>query len=359
MKVFGDAASVTLLKEHYRCHPRIIQFCNQQFYDNQLIPMTKDNGETALQLIITAKGNHTRGYKNLRELDSLLEIQKQGESCYWDDMSKRGFIAPYNAQVELSKSHLPASFIRDTTHKFQGRECDEIVFSTVLDKKRCNERNLSFVDDPNLINVAVSRAKKQFTLITGEDVFSALNGPISALIRYIEYYDSDSENVHRSPVISAFDLLYSEYDQSLEKLKTRLRPSDSKFESEQIVAQLLREQLFLSSYVGVTFHREVALNKLVSISLKTLSKSERGFMTGRSCCDFVLYFKVGKKPFAVIEVDGADHEKPQQKKWDALKNSILKKGGLPLLRLKTVESSIEQKIEQFIDSAIGKTEIKR
>ncbi|WP_376767457.1 AAA domain-containing protein [Paludibacterium denitrificans] len=36
----GHAAQ-TLLKEHYRCHPRIIQFCNQQFYDNALVPMTQ------------------------------------------------------------------------------------------------------------------------------------------------------------------------------------------------------------------------------------------------------------------------------------------------------------------------------
>jgi len=351
-KVFEGTAPITLLKEHYRCHPRIIQFCNQQFYDNQLIPMTEYSNKDPLKLIITAKGNHTRGNKNLRELDSLIQIQKQGESSLWDETSKRGFIAPYNAQVELSKSQLSASFIKDTTHKFQGRECDEIVFSTVLDKKRSNEGKLSFVDDPNLINVAVSRAKKQFTLITGEDVFTSLNGPIAALIRYIEYYDSDAENVHRAPVISAFDLLYSEYDQSLEGLRSRLRPSDSKFKSEQIVAARLREVLRSSVHDGVTFHREVALHKLVSTNYELLSETERGFMS-RSRCDFVLYYKVGKKPFAVIEVDGGMHDRPEQQRRDALKNSILEKGGLSLLRLKTVESRIEERLEQFISSSKG------
>ncbi|WP_348944429.1 AAA domain-containing protein [Chitinibacter sp. FCG-7] len=43
--VFKGALPKTLLKEHYRCHPKIIQFCNQQFYDNALVPMTQDNGE--------------------------------------------------------------------------------------------------------------------------------------------------------------------------------------------------------------------------------------------------------------------------------------------------------------------------
>jgi len=357
LNVFGDTVPVTLLKEHYRCHPRIIQFCNQQFYDNELIPMTRDAGEDALQLIVTAKGNHTRLYKNQRELDSLLHVLDRGESSQWDEASKRGFIAPYNAQVALSQSHLPASFVKDTTHKFQGRECDEIVFSTVLDKKASNQKNLKFVDDPHLINVAVSRAKNRFTLVTGDDVFSAANGPVAALIRYIEYYANETENIHRSPVVSAFDLLYAEYDQSLEKLRSSLRASDSQFESEQIVAQILRKHLSLPANQAVTFHTQIALNQLVSLGNEALTARERGFMKGRSSCDFVLYFKVGKKPLAVIEVDGGGHDKPQQKQWDALKNSILPKGGLPLLRLKTVESHIEEKIEKFLVTVTGTTRV--
>ncbi|HGP0281816.1 TPA: AAA domain-containing protein, partial [Pseudomonas aeruginosa] len=72
--VFKEALPRTLLKEHYRCHPRIIQFCNQQFYDNALVPMTNDKGEAPLRLVVTAKGNHARQNTNLRELDSLLKL---------------------------------------------------------------------------------------------------------------------------------------------------------------------------------------------------------------------------------------------------------------------------------------------
>lgn len=352
LEVFGDRVPVTLLKEHYRCHPRIIQFCNQQFYNNQLIPMTQDAGEKALILVVIAKGNHSRGFKNQRELDSLTYLQEQGEAILWDESSSRGFIAPYNDQVALSESRLPDSFVKATIHKFQGRECDEIVFSTVLDKKNCNQRNLSFVDDPHLINVAVSRAKNQFILVTGEDVFRVSNGPVAALIRYIEYYADESSKIYRSPVVSAFDLLYSEYDRSLESLNSRLRGSDSGYKSEQIVAQLLRETLLSDPFESITFHREIALNQLVAEESTALTDSERGFMRTRSRCDFVLYFRVGKKPLAVIEVDGASHEMPRQRERDTLKNSILQKGGLPLLRLKTVDSHIRTKIQSFIQSAI-------
>lgn len=353
VKVFGDQVPVTLLKEHYRCHPRIIQFCNQQFYNNQLIPMTQDTGENALRLIITAKGNHSRGYKNQRELDSLTYVLEKDETSSWDEKSSRGFIAPYNAQVKLSEECLSDSFVKATTHKFQGRECEEIVFSTVLDKKISHQHNLNFVDDPHLINVAVSRAKQKFTLVTGENVFRASNGPIAALIRYMEYYAEAGSQIYRSPVVSAFDLLYSEYDRSLESLSIRLRSSDSDFKSEQIVAQLLRECLQSAQFESIIFHREVALNQLVSLRNIALTEYERGFMYGRSRCDFVLYYKVGKKPLAVIEVDGASHASQQQREWDGLKDSILNKGGLPLLRLNTVDSYIKAKIRHFIQSAIG------
>jgi hypothetical protein len=309
--------------------------------------MTHDAGEKALELIITAKGNHTRNYANPRELDSLLEILDWDGESDWDVARNRGFIAPYNAQVALSRAHLPADFIKDTVHKFQGRECDEIVFSTVLDKKRSNQDKLSFVDDAHLINVAVSRAKKKFTLVTGDEVFAARNGPIAALVRYIDYY-ADETQVHRAPVVSAFDLLYKEYDQSLERLNARLRPSDSRFKSEQIVAQILREALSQEACRALMFHTQVALIQLASWTNEALTAQERVFMQHRASCDFVLYFRVGKTPLGVIEVDGGFHDTALQAERDALKNSILEKCGLPLLRLKTIESRIEEKIAAFL-----------
>ncbi|AMB85596.1 helicase [Pseudomonas agarici] len=347
VSVFNDSVPMTLLKEHYRCHPRIIQFCNQQFYDNQLIPMTYDSGEKPLQLLVTAQGNHTRKNANLRELDSVLEMLKWDGESDWDNANSRGFIAPYRAQVALSQTHLPEHFVKNTVHKFQGRECDEIVFSTVLDKKQYSQRNLGFVDNPHLVNVAVSRAKTRFTLVTGDDVFTENNGHIAALVRYMEYYAGEQQ-IHRSLLICAFDLLYKAYDQSLERLNARLRPSDSRFKSEQIVAQLLREALSREGNQAMTFHAQIRLNQLVSADNEALTPPERNFMRNRASCDFVLYFRVGKTPLGVIEVDGGYHDTTLQAARDQLKNSILMKSGIPLLRLRTVESHIEDRIAKFL-----------
>ena len=338
----------TLLKEHYRCHPRIIQFCNQQFYDNALVPMTQDNGEAPLRLVVTAKGNHTRQNTNLRELDSLLKVLEDEGEPVGLDRDGRGFIAPFRAQVNLSGTRLPADFVKDTVHKFQGRECDEIVFSTVLDKKRYNQerKRLDFVDDPRMINVAVSRAKHRFTLVTGDEVFTSNNGHIAALMRYVAYYAQD-EQIVRAPVVSAFDLLYREYDQSLARLNARLWSADSRYKSEQIAAQLLREALSDPSCQALRCHDQVKLDQVASPSNPNLTQRERTFMA-RASCDFVIYFKVGKTPLGVIEVDGSSHDRPDQAARDALKNSILAKSDLAILRLRTIESGIEEKIARFL-----------
>ncbi|AVR99271.1 helicase [Pseudoduganella armeniaca] len=347
VEVFRETLPRTLLKEHYRCHPRIIQFCNQQFYANALVPMTRDNGEAPLRLVVTAKGNHARQNTNQRELDSLLKLLDDEREPVWLDGS-RGFIAPFRAQVILSRTHLPADFVKDTVHKFQGRECDEIVFSTVLDKKRYNQdaRRLHFVDDPRMINVAVSRAKHRFTLVTGDEVFARNNGHLAALMRYVTYYAQD-EQVVRAPVVSAFDLLYGEYDQSLARLNARLRPEDSRYKSEQIVAQLLREVLSTPACHALKVHGQVRLNQVASPGMAGLTERERGFMA-RASCDFVLYFRVGKMPVGVIEVDGGSHNRPDQSARDAMKDGILAKSGIPVLRLRTVESRIEARIAEFI-----------
>ncbi|WP_217177229.1 DEAD/DEAH box helicase [Listeria fleischmannii] len=235
VELFKEKVPITLLKEHYRCHPKIIQFCNQQFYNNQLIPMTRDDGEASIELVITSKGNHTRKNTNLREIESLVEVG-------WSDERDIGFITPYNNQVNLAGEYLPEEFVRATIHKFQGRECKEVIFSTVLDKKKSSQESISFVDDPHLVNVAVSRAINKFTLVTGNEVFTRNNKSLAALVRYIKYYASE-EYIYNSPVISAFDLLYREYDRSLEKLNSRLNLKDSYFKSEQIMASVLRDIL--------------------------------------------------------------------------------------------------------------------
>lgn len=88
---------------------------------------------------------------NQRQIDILTkEILPKINS----EPNKIGIIAPYNDQINTIKEQLPSSDITvATVHKFQGREKDTIIMTTVDDKIT------DFTDNPYLLNVAVSRAK--------------------------------------------------------------------------------------------------------------------------------------------------------------------------------------------------------
>ena len=164
-------------------------------------------GETELapiRVVRTVKGNHARGTVNLRQVDTITqEILPALEEQFTDI----GIIAPYNNQVNALHAALEATgrhYVAATVHKFQGRENDAIVLSTV------DNQIQEFTDDPHLLNVAVSRAKKQFTLVVSADEQPDSN--IRDLIDYIEYYQGKSE---KSEISSIYDLLYEDYTQEL------------------------------------------------------------------------------------------------------------------------------------------------
>lgn len=74
-------------------------------------------------------------------------------------------------------------------------------------------------------------------------------------------------------------------------------------------------------------------------------------MKNRASVDFVIYDLLNKQPLLIIEVDGfASHRNNRdQIERDKLKNEILEKYRLPLLRLPTTGSDEEKKIRQELD----------
>lgn len=328
----------------------IIKFCNEQYYDGKLIPLTKQksDNEPSIVLIKTVKGNHMRfqgGKHNIRELDSLDEDSIK--NLVFPESYETGFIAPYREQINHAEQRLPEEILKDTVHKFQGRECDGIIFSTVLDKKG-SKNDVQFVDSANLINVAISRAKKRFVLVSDVEVFKKSNKEISELIRYMEYY-TESSLYHESKVISVFDLLYKEFSEVLIERENKLRKSDSKYKTERIIASVLRDILSEEKFKKINFKREYRLKDLVN-DTSHLHEDEKQFIKTAARVDFLLHYKMGNEPLGVIEVDGvAYHHSKDQKRRDRIKNTILDKAGIPILRLRTNESREPERIKQFLN----------
>src|SRR5690606_28128718 len=110
-----------LLREHYRCHPKIIEFCNQKFYDNQLTVHSEyTNHRQPLIVYKTVAGNHARDRMNQRQIDIIREEIISNQNLENIDF---GIVTPYRNQTfALQEGFRGTSILADTVDKFQGRE---------------------------------------------------------------------------------------------------------------------------------------------------------------------------------------------------------------------------------------------
>ncbi len=322
-EVFTEAP-VTLLREHYRCHPKIIEFCNQRFYNGELVAMTNDNGEeNVLQVVRTAKGNHAREHFNQREIDVI--IQEVMPECKDMDM---GIITPYRNQAEETNKALGRT-IASTVHKYQGRECDIIIISTV------DNEPTEFSDDANLLNVAISRAKTRLCIVTnGNELPKESN--LAQLIAYIQYNNFE---VKESKLHSVFDLLYKQY--TAERLAYEAaHPSVSNHLSENLVYEVLVKAIADLNLINAEVLCHYPLSRLIG-DWSLLSEEEKAFAESPfSHVDFLIYNSLTKQSLQAIEVDGWHfHRKSDaQQSRDALKDRILTKFGLCPHRISTTDT---------------------
>ncbi|MDD6072117.1 MAG: AAA domain-containing protein [Clostridiales bacterium] len=324
----------TLLKEHYRCHPKIINFCNQKFYNGELVVMTEDHGEeNVLSVVKTVVGNHDRNHYNQRQIDV---IQKEilPELSY--AQSDIGIIAPYNAQVKAMDKEI-ADVDHATVHKYQGREKEAIILSTV------DNVITDFADNPSLLNVAISRAKKQLCLVVSDNE-QPKDSNIGDLISYIEYNNFD---VKESRIYSIFDYLYKQYAASRrEYLKKRKRVSE--YDSENLMYGLIEEVLEEEGLSMLEITPHYSLNDLIK-DKQLLSEREKNFVENKgSHVDFLLSNKISKQVVLAIEVDGWDNHKEGtvQAKRDRMKDSILKRCGIEVIRFKTNGSGEKERLRE-------------
>lgn len=338
VEVFKDVP-VTLLREHYRCHPKIIEFCNQHFYNGELVAMTDDNGEdNVLQVVQTVEGNHARGHFNQREIDVI--VQEVLPQCA--DSGSIGIITPYRQQADEINKALGKD-IASTVHKYQGRECDTIIMSMVDNKPT------EFSDDPNLLNVAISRAKTHLYVVTNSNKMPKESN-LAQLIDYVRYNNFE---VRQSEVSSVFDLLYKQYtSQRLDSLANK--PVVSDYISENLFYNTLMEAITALGLVHIDVLCHYPVARFIS-DWSLLTEEEKAFASNRlSHVDFLVYNSLTKRPLLVIEVDGWYYHKRQggQVTRDALKDKLLAKFGLPLHRILTTDTVNVESLKALLSSSL-------
>lgn len=182
------------LMQHYRCRPAIIGYCQQIIYGSGLKPCRKDPADAPLPAMgwVSVKDHQGESREsgsrlNWDEIDQITKwlsdvapklLEHYGETSLAKVVA---IISPFSAQVAQIKlavqAALPPELVKDmiidTVHALQGAEIPVVAFSLA------QTEGPYFVEreGPNLLNVAVSRAKDSFIAFASERVWQDLDGP--------------------------------------------------------------------------------------------------------------------------------------------------------------------------------------
>jgi superfamily I DNA and/or RNA helicase/very-short-patch-repair endonuclease len=351
--LYGDTIPKTLLREHYRCNPIIIGFCNRKYYQGKLVVMKDESADSydevnyPVKIFRTAPGIHSHNKINERQIAVIKhEILPQ---CADVPSSEIGIISPYRNQAnEIAKLLCSESDMEaDTIHKFQGREKRKIIFSTV------SNEITEFMDKAELINVAVSRAIDQFIVVIPHSYKLTHGSNIGDLIRYIEHWNP--YGTVESTIVSCFDLLQPVHSQSLDNFKKKIKGT-SRFESENIIETAIMSILNENpAYSGFYVTRGYPLY-LLTPNKTGLTQREKDFSNNRlSHVDFLIINRCDNSFVLAIEVDGYTyHSQVPQQERDSIKDKVLALNGIELLRLSTrgyrETEMIRERLQTITDS---------
>jgi len=339
MELFPNVPK-TLLREHYRCHPQIIEFCNKKFYDNQLIVLTEQTSKRSpLVVYKTPPGNHARERMNQRQIDIIKHEIIPKEHLETVDL---GIVTPYRNQTDaLQKAFNGTEIKADTVDKFQGRENTVIIISTV------DNEISDFTDNPNRLNVAVSRAIEQLiVVVNGND--SEKDSNIADLIRYVEY---NNFSIVQSDLNSIFDCLYKGYEEKRAKVIAKVGKV-SEFDSENLMYALIKEILSYDNFSKYSVILHFSVRNLIRNFSKLDEQEQKYANNPLTHLDFLIYNKLDKSPILAIEVDGFANHKDgtRQAERDRMKDKILEKYGLPIMRFATNGSNEKAKLINMLNN---------
>ena len=184
---FGVALSrlarpAIMLDLHFRSHPAVVEFSNRQFYAGRMTMCGTARPPVGLSAIewVPVSGRCERGAGN-RSWQNGLEAKAVAARVVEDLATYRhgnlsvGVVTPFAQQTRTILSALSREGIdvkREgievaTAHRFQGGERDVIYFSPVIDEWS-SRQVAGFAADPNLLNVALTRARCRIVIVGSE-----------------------------------------------------------------------------------------------------------------------------------------------------------------------------------------------
>ena len=195
-------SSPITLENHYRCHHDIIGYSNHQFYsrflDKPLNVRTDESKMTLPQqgvVMINIRGKQESENININSIEADRAISVAKEVCSLKAGVSIGIVTPFRDQADYIKSHLDDSIKSNvevnTAHGFQGDEKDVIIYSLVI-TNNSPQRKVNWIDYmvPNLVNVAVTRARQTLYVVGNADYIKSVSPEQNALGYLVRYAQS-------------------------------------------------------------------------------------------------------------------------------------------------------------------------
>ena len=193
-----DGAPI-LLDLHFRSHPAIIGFSNDHFYGGELELCSGSrppSGWPAIEWNRVA-GDSTVGPRNRSRINAveaarLAQVLTQDVATLSGLGLTIGVVTPYAAQAERIRQELDSVLTDEfagqvtvaTAHRYQGDERDIIYFSPVIGPSM-TDRQAAFAADPNLVNVALTRARRRLVIVGNMDACLRHRNVLSDLAAYV------------------------------------------------------------------------------------------------------------------------------------------------------------------------------
>ena len=160
-----------------RLHPSITLFTSEVFYESRLRSLSglerqSINGDSPFAgaglfyVPVRHSGNQNRSDEEVGIIESIANSLTSGKMSRTTADNKSlpltlndiVIVAPYNAQVAALSERLPG-FRIGTVDKFQGQEAAIVIYSMTSSSAQDAPRGMSFLYNPNRLNVATSRAQ--------------------------------------------------------------------------------------------------------------------------------------------------------------------------------------------------------
>ena len=322
-----------LLRSHYRCHKKIVNFNNKKYYNEKLQIMTQSKENNPLVYV------DIQGAKPHEKNTSINEVEQIIEYCKMNKDKSIGIITPFVNQRKLIEQKMKESGMGNitcgTVHAFQGDEKDVILFSTAINDETSPKTYNWLKNNKELINVATSRAKEKLVVLSSMENVQRLhrNNEEDDLDELIQYTRTNGESKITQKIAESRAL--------------GVKPFTTK--TEEAFLGTLRHAL------GNIWHTQnkYVVEKEVAIShvFRDNVTYDDLFYTGRF--DFVVYEMNGKEkiPVFAIELDGKEHfEDEVVQRRDAKKNAICKAHNMELIR---VENSYARRYNYIKDILVN------